>query len=128
MHIPILAWVLAAYLLLLAIVSVYVVCSLWPNSEKLTAETEQIQIFTCSVPVGRETHILLIVLAMGLVGGCAYELWILRERSPRRHEARRAEAEAAGADALRPGVRHLLISPASLRNEISHSGSPSVRP
>src|SRR3954467_2184203 len=86
MPIPILAWVLAAYPLLLAIGSVYVVCSLWPSSEKLTAETEQIRIFTCSVPVGRETHILLIVLAMGLVGGCAYELWILRERSPRRHE------------------------------------------
>lgn len=77
-HIPILAWILAAYLLALSIVSVFLVCRLWPPSEQLKEEGP-IQIITRPVIVSRETHILLIVLAMGLVGGCAYDLWVLAD-------------------------------------------------
>jgi hypothetical protein len=78
-HVPILAWVLAAYLLVLAIVSVYLVCRLWPPSEQLNEDAELIRFIAHPVSVGRETHILLIVLAMGLVGGCAYDLWTLAD-------------------------------------------------
>jgi len=37
-HIPNLAWIVAAYLLVLAIVSVYLLCRLWPPSEQLKEE------------------------------------------------------------------------------------------
>src|SRR4030081_1979806 len=78
-HIPPLAWILAAYLLVLAIISVYLVFRLWPSSEQLKNDAELVRIIASPVSVRRETHILLIVLAMGLVGGCAYDLWNLAD-------------------------------------------------
>jgi hypothetical protein len=78
-HIPNLAWIVAAYVLVLAIVSVYLLCVLWPPSEQLKEEEAPVRIIAWPIPVRRETHILLIVLTMGLIGGCAYDLWILAD-------------------------------------------------
>jgi hypothetical protein len=78
-HIPNLAWIVAAYLLTLSIASVYLVCRLWPPSEQIKEEEGPVRIIIRPVSVKRETHILLIVLTMGLVGGCAYDLWTLAD-------------------------------------------------
>lgn len=78
-HIPNLAWIVAAYLLVLAIISLYLLCRLWPPSEQLKEEEAPVRIIAGPVSVRRETHILLIVLIMGLIGGCAYDLWILAD-------------------------------------------------
>ncbi len=76
-QVPILAWVLTAYIFVLAGVSVYLVCKLWPPSEQLNEEERPFVIFARPISLPRETHILFIVLLMGLIGGCAYDLWNL---------------------------------------------------
>lgn len=78
-HVPALAWVLAAYVLMLAVFATYLVCVLWPSSAQLAEEQELIRLPGREVTITRETRILLLVLAMGLIGGCAYVLWTLAD-------------------------------------------------
>jgi len=74
-----LAWILATYLLALAFVAAYLSFALWPPAQQLNEGERPIRIFGRSLSIQREAHILLIVLAMGLLGGSAYDLWTLSD-------------------------------------------------
>ncbi len=66
---------LAAYLMSLALFAVALVYVLWPASEQLEREKSPINVFGIKCAVAREQHLLLLVLLMGFIGGCAWALW-----------------------------------------------------
>ena len=71
---------LAIYLLAVSLASIVMVFTLWPESAQLTAEHSQVRIFSRIIKVPREKHLLLLVLLMGLIGGCSYALWWFAHR------------------------------------------------
>jgi hypothetical protein len=74
----------AAYLLVLAIVALSLLCRLWPPSEQLKEEEAPVRILVGQVSVRRETHILLIVLTSAFALCCAQTMRSSGEKSTAR--------------------------------------------
>jgi flagellar basal body-associated protein FliL len=95
----ILAVILMIYLLMLSLTSVAAAIFLWPSTGQLEKEASTIDVFGREIVLQRETHILMLVFVMGLIGGCAYDLWRLADNvnelqssAPKDYSFREAQA------------------------------------